>query len=140
MNFEKVHMEVAKEMAQLYLKQETGRFKLAKLLEYKELALKGRVYKENYENCKICENTGFVILEKRVEERIYEFCCKCICRKGQELNKNIKTVEESELLERYRDYNGVYKLDKPSFEEIDLEEVKQEGIGDLFNGNSGRNN
>ena len=78
-NFERVHIDIAREMAQLYLKQETGKFKIAKLLEYKESAMRGKVYKENFENCKLCKNTGFVILEKEDKGRIYEFCNRCIC-------------------------------------------------------------
>lgn len=127
--FEKVHINIAREMAQLYFKQETGRFKLAKLLEYKDTALRGKVYKESTENCKLCKNTGFVILEKRDNGRIYEFCNRCICKIGQSLNKNIKTVEEADLMERYKDYNDIYRLEKPSFTSVDVQEFKKEKIG-----------
>ena len=127
--FEKVHIDIAREMAQLYLKHETGRFKLAKLLEYKEQAMRGKTYKENQGNCKLCRNTGFVILERRDNGRIYEFCNRCICKIGQCLNKNIKTVEEADLLERYKDYNDIYRLEKPSLERVDVQEFKQEKLG-----------
>ncbi len=127
--FEKVHIDIAREMAQLYVKEETGRFKLAKLLEYKEVALRGKVYKENIKNCKLCKNVGFVILEKRENGRIYEFCNRCICNIGQSLNSNIKTVTEVDLMERYRDYNDVYRFEKQEFETIDLQEFKKEKIG-----------
>jgi|GEM_PF-2877332 len=127
--FERVHIDIAREMAQLYLKQETGRFKLAKLLEYKDVALRGKVYVESTENCKLCKNTGFVILEKRDNGRIYEFCNRCICKTGQSLNKNIRTVEEADLMERYKDYNDIYRLEKPSFKAVDVQEFKKEKIG-----------
>ena len=127
--FERVHIDIAREMAQLYLKQETGRFKLAKLLEYKDIALRGKVYKETTGNCKLCKNIGFVILEKRDNGRIYEFCNRCICKVGQSLNKNIKTVEETDLLERYRDYNNIYRLERPSIQDVDVQQFKQEKLG-----------
>lgn len=127
--FERVHIDIAREMAQLYLKQETGRFKLAKLLEYKDVALRGKVYVESTENCKLCKNTGFVILEKRDNGRIYEFCNRCICKIGQSLNSQIKTVEEADLMERYKDYNDIYRLEKPSFKAVDVQEFKKEKIG-----------
>lgn len=127
--FERVHIDIAREMAQLYLKQETGRFKLAKLLEFKDVALRGKVYKESTENCKLCKNTGFVMLEKRDNGRIYEFCNRCICKIGQSLNSNIKTVTEADLTERYKDYNDIYRLEKPRFENIDVQEFKKEKIG-----------
>lgn len=127
--FEKVHIDIAREMAQLYLKQETGRFKLAKLLEYKDVALRGKVYKESTENCKLCKNSGFVILERRDNGRVYEFCNRCICKVGQSLNPNIKTVTEADLMERYRDYNDVYRLEKPRLDRVDVQEFKREKIG-----------
>lgn len=133
-SFERVHINIAKEMAQLYLKQETGRFKLAKLLEYKDVALRGKVHQESTENCKLCKNSGFVMLEKRDNGRIYEFCNRCICKIGQSLNSNIKTVEEADLLERYRDYNDIYRLEKPNFNEVDVNEFKKEKLGGIFNG------
>lgn len=132
-NFERVHIDIAREMAQLYLKQETGKFKIAKLLEYKESAMRGKVYKENFENCKLCKNTGFVILEKEDKGRIYEFSNRCICVIGQSLNKNIKTLEEADLLERYRDCNDIYRLKKPNIKEVDVQEFKKEKLGGIFN-------
>lgn len=128
--FEKVHIDIAREMAQLYLKQETGRFKLAKLLEYKEQAMRGKTYSEKIEGyCKICRNVGYVMLEKRDNGKIYVMANRCICKLGQDLNKSIKTVEEKELMERYKDYNDIYRLEKPSLKAVDVQEFKQEKLG-----------
>ena len=134
-NFERVHIDIAREMAQLYLKQETGRFKIAKLLEYKEMAMRGKTYKENYDNCKLCKNAGYLELEIRDKGRLYEFAYRCICKKGKELYSGFPLVREADLLERYRDYNDVYRLERPSFENVDVEEVKRSKLGGILNGN-----
>ena len=129
-SFEKVHIDIAREMAQLYLKHETGRFKLAKLLEYKEQAMRGKSYSEKIEGyCKLCGNSGFVMLEKRDNSKIYVMANRCICKVGQALNKGIKTVEEKELMERWRDYNDIFRIDKKILEDIDVQEFKKEKLG-----------
>ena len=50
--FEKIHMSVAKDMAQKYMQAETGKFKLAKLLEFKSACLKGKTWIDNSNNKK----------------------------------------------------------------------------------------
>jgi hypothetical protein len=104
-SFENTHLVTAKEMAQMYLEDEQGRFKLAKLLQYKSKALAGKTYfgaDEKKDVCKFCGNTGYIQIEIPYRKTYTTTCKRCFCKIGQGLNQNIKQA----TLEEYK--NGTF--------------------------------
>lgn len=110
--FKNTHINIAKDMAQRYFKEETGRFKIAKLLEYKSAAMAGKTDYRVVDKCPICFNTGLVQVEKKIEGRLYEMCMRCTCANGQLLSENIRMVDKLLLDERQLDDNGVFRIIK----------------------------
>ena len=111
-SFEFTHENIAKEMAQRYFKEETGRFKFAKLLEYKSAAMAGKTFKEPSGDCRMCKNTGYVVIEQKHGSRVYEMCNRCTCRHGEALPKYIKQISQFDLADRYVDWRGVFRLEE----------------------------
>ena len=64
--FSKINKKIAQDMAEAYVKEETGKFKFSKLLSYKDMILKKQEYIEPkvFCNCKICGGLGLVFVEK----------------------------------------------------------------------------
>ena len=118
--FEKIHMNVAKDMAQKYMQTETGKFKLAKLLEFKSACLKGKTWidNSNNKNCKLCAGTGFVIVEEDHNGKIYEMWKKCNCKQGDLLPNYINKIDESVVYTHYVDFKGVFRLEKQKEVEV----------------------
>lgn len=110
---ENTNLAIAKDMAQMYFKEEQGRFKLSKLLEYKTAAMAGKVYREpKSKGCKLCKDTGYVGIERQFGTRIYEMQARCTCIEGDRLPKYIKQVDVMEMETRYRDWRGVFRLER----------------------------
>lgn len=98
--FKNTHLIIAKNMAQLYLQRESGIFKLAKLLEYKSAAMKGKNhYEQPGHKCDICDGTGFVEFEVQPENYPMPIfmCRRCICPVGNSLPKYVRQTSEAEL-------------------------------------------
>lgn len=98
--FENVHMIIAKRMANLYLQNESGYFKLAKLLEYKSRALASNTYKvQNNVQCDLCDDTGFLTFEEQRPgyPMLTQICRRCICQKGDRLPNYIRQMTGAEL-------------------------------------------
>lgn len=125
--FEKIHINIAKEMAEKYMQAETGRFKLAKLLEYKSACLKGKTWSDdiNTNDCKLCAGTGFVIVEEAFNGRVYERWKKCNCKQGDLLPGYIRKFDESIIHTHYRDYKGVFRLEQKDEIELSTEFISQ---------------
>ncbi len=111
-NFKNTHINIAKDMAQKYFKEETGRFKLAKLLDYKSASMAGKTDYIKVDKCPICFNTGFVQVEKKIKGRVYVMCMRCTCSNGQRLQEGIKEVDKLTLDDRFLDANGVFRIKK----------------------------
>ena len=113
-SFEKVSMVLAKEMAQRYFQEEKGRFNFSRLLEYKSICMRGKTWYEEAEkvDCILCNGTGYVQVEERRENHIYQVMYRCTCEKGDTIPHYIKQVD-SDVLENHYEYCGVYKLAKP---------------------------
>ncbi len=111
-NFKNTNIIIAKDMAQRYFKEETGRFKIAKLLEYKSAAMAGKTDYKIVDKCPLCFNTGFVQVEKKIKGRIYVMCMRCTCSNGQMLQEEINTVDKLLLDDRELDSNGVFRIRK----------------------------
>ena len=98
--FKATHMIIAKKMAQLYLANESGYFKLAKLLEYKSRAMAGSTYNEpQHQECPYCGNTGWIGRYEQVEKypiptMIFKRCC---CHTGSREPKSVPQYQEFEL-------------------------------------------
>lgn len=116
---EKTNLIIAKEMAQMYFREEKGRFNFARLMEYKTRAMAGRTYHEpkDHKECEYCRNTGWVQMEERIGPRIYEIWRRCCCRYGDELPKNIKQISPFEVEGMFLD-RGVYRLEEPPYVEV----------------------
>lgn len=110
--FENIHFDIAKKMAKMYLKKETGYFKLAKLLEYKNPALKSCTYPEYEEvsskKCDICRDTGFVWIKPKAkkDEIAYDIFRKCYCSKGAKLQKYVRMITNEDLRNMKQESNG----------------------------------
>ena len=111
-NFKNTNMLIAKDMAQRYFKEETGRFKLSKLLNYKSAAMAGKTEYAAKEKCPICFNTGFVQVEKKIKGRVYIMCMRCTCDNGQRLQSNIHEISKEIIDDRFLDDNGVFRIRK----------------------------
>lgn len=112
--FRNIHLLIAKRMAQLYLQNETGYFKLAKLLEYKSVAMQGRTYNEDNtsKKCHFCGGTGFIQIEREIDmyKQPIEFCARCICVIGNSLPGYIRQVTPNELKSMTRTPNATYVI------------------------------
>lgn len=108
--FKNTRIEIAKEMAMLYLQEEQGSFNYSKLLQYKSKAMAGKYIEENRQiyGCKICKGSGFVIVERPKKKHVYQYIYRCRCRNGQYYTGYPEITEE--LLKDKFLINGVFKL------------------------------
>lgn len=116
---EQTNILIAKEMAQMYFKEEQGRFKLSKLLEYKSRAMAGKTYNEPKPkgSCEICEGTGIVQLEERHLGKIYLMALRCCCKLGYDsLPRYTRQVELMDLNGLHK-VCGMYKIAPPGIKE-----------------------
>lgn len=103
--FENTNLIIAKSMADMYLQNEQGRFKLAKLLEYKSRAMAGKTYFEDKEReCEYCGNTGYIQVEIPYRDTYTITCKRCICPIGSSIPEYVRRVTADEL--RNLDPNG----------------------------------
>ncbi len=103
--FENTHMIIAKKMADMYLQDEQGKFKLAKLLEYKTRAMAGKTYFEDKgRECKFCGNTGYIQVEVPYRNSYTITCKRCICPIGSSIPEYVRRVTADEL--KNLDSNG----------------------------------
>ena len=96
--FENTHMIIAKKMADMYLQDEQGKFKLAKLLEYKTRAMAGKTYAEDQEKkCKLCGNTGYIQVEVPYRNSYTIICKRCVCPIGSNIPEYVRRITADEL-------------------------------------------
>lgn len=96
--FENTHIIIAKKMADMYLQDEQGKFKLAKLLEYKSRAMAGKTYFENKEKeCEYCGNTGYIQVEIPCRNAYTIVCKRCVCPVGTRIPEYVRRVTSEEL-------------------------------------------
>ena len=117
--FEKVNLHIAKKMADMYFQQETGKFKLSKLIEYKSKAMAGCTYKVQEGICPLCKNTGYIQIEVPYKTSYTTKCKRCICAIGNSLPKNIRQATEEEL--KGLDANGSIIRDLRLHHDLDEE-------------------
>lgn len=101
-SFENTYLTIAKEMARMYLQEEQGRFRLAKLLEYKSKAMAQKIYCEGdkgKESCPLCNDTGFIQIEVPYLSSYTTKCARCLCSTGRSLPEYIRLVTTKELEE-----------------------------------------
>ena len=141
--FSKINKKIAQDMAEAYVKEETGRFKFAKLLDYKSLAMANKTYIEpkTYCDCKVCNGLGLVFVEKywfnkatnKLTNRIYETTYRCTCSKGDTQARIIKQISPSDLDNHFKDHNGVYRLEDIKEDELQTENI--EGLKSVLGAN-----
>ena len=109
--FENIHPTIAKKMAELYLYNEQGKFQLAKLLKYKEQAMRGLTYHEESKDCPICGGCGWARIE--VYDINYshpiEVCRRCICAAGESLNSKYRQLSKEDMEENFLDWDKVFR-------------------------------
>ncbi|TJX14988.1 hypothetical protein E9840_04600 [Tissierella creatinini] len=59
--------------------------------------------------CWICNDTGFVTLEKKANQYTYEYAERCTCKEGQKASSKIRSIErelaEIMAMENYIKFN-----------------------------------
>lgn len=95
--FENTHLHIAKKMADMYFQEEQGKFKLSKLIEYKNRAMSGVTYKESKKECLFCRNTGYVQVEIPYRDTYTTTCRRCICEIGNSIPGYIRQITRDEL-------------------------------------------
>ena len=113
--FENTRIEIAKEMAMMYLQEEQGGFNYSKLLQYKSKAMAGKGQVEENRpiyDCKLCSGSGFVIVENFKKEHIYQYAYRCRCRNAQYYMNYPEITEE--VIKGKRLTDGVFKIIKVS--------------------------
>lgn len=96
--FENTHLIIAKKMADMYLQEEQGKFKLAKLLEYKTRAMAGKTYfGDKGKECEYCGNTGYIQVEMPYRDTYTITCKRCVCPVGASIPGYVKRVTADEL-------------------------------------------
>ena len=110
--FVNTHLQVAKEMAQMYFQDEENSFNFARLLQYKSKAMAGKTYFEESvkvnRSCPYCDGLGFVEIEERVKNRFYQHIYKCVCKGGERYPAYPKLNLEM-LKDKEKYVSGVYK-------------------------------
>lgn len=110
--FEHIHFEIATKMAKMYLRKETGNFKISKLLEYKSAAIAGATYPEledvTRQKCDVCCDTGFVWIRPKDKKNgiEYDIFRKCTCSKGAVLPKYVRLITNEDLSNMRQEPNG----------------------------------
>lgn len=46
------------------------------------------------QNCKICKGTGLIFYQKKVNDVIYDYVCRCNCANGLKHSKEIPNVQQ----------------------------------------------
>jgi len=117
--FENIHPTIAKKMAELYLYNEPGKFQLAKLLKYKDQAMRGLTYHEESKDCPICGGCGWARIE--VYDINYshpiEVCRRCICAAGESLNSKYRQLSKEDMEENFLDWDKVFRPKIPFLKE-----------------------
>lgn len=117
--FENINLIIAKKMAELYLYNEPGKFQLAKLLKYKNQAMRGLTYKEEKPDCTICGGCGWARIE--VYDINYshpiEVCRRCICAAGESLNSKYRQLSKEDMEENFLDWDKVFRPKIPFLKE-----------------------
>ena len=116
--FSNTHINIAKDMAQMYFKEEQGSFNYARLLQYKSRAMAGKAYIEKpvtKTNCKVCKGEGVVIVERLFDDRPYQYAYKCVCRSG-ELYPSFPPIRK-ELIENNYLEGGTWKVNRGEINE-----------------------
>lgn len=109
--FENINLIIAKKMAELCLYNEPGKFQLAKLLKYKDQAMRGLTYKEEKPDCTICGGCGWARVEVYDVKYSYpiEVCRRCTCAAGESLNSKYRQLSREDIQENYLDWDKVFK-------------------------------
>lgn len=112
--YKNIPLNLAKEMAKEYLKHETGFFKYAKLLSYKDRVYREKAYKEEQENkisqnpmCPLCGDTGFV----QIDDEGYIMCRKCVCRASSGIPSFVRQITEMDIDKLKKISNLIYILE-----------------------------
>lgn len=113
--FANTNIEIAKDMARMYLQEEQHSFNYAKLLQYKSKAMAGKsifdVNRTKYE-CKLCNGEGVVIVENLIEKHIYKYAYRCTCKNSQYQMSYPELTQE--LIKDKVLVNGTFKVVRAS--------------------------
>lgn len=92
--FQTVPLEVAYEMADIFMANAKGKPTPAGLLEYKNMAFRnlGGAKTETFDNCKICNNTGFILMTSVSNGISYEAAYRCLCKKGDSMSHSVPQI------------------------------------------------
>ena len=117
--FENINLIIAKKMAELYLYNEPGKFQLAKLLKYKEQAMRGLTYHEESKDCPICGGCGWARIEVYDINypRPIEVCRRCTCSAGERLNNKYKQLSREDIEDNFLDWDKVFRPKIPFLKE-----------------------
>lgn len=110
--YKNIPLNLAKEMAKEYLKHETGFFKYAKLLSYKDKVFREKAYRKEQEinqspSCPLCGDTGFV----QIDDEGYIMCRKCVCKASSGIPSFVRQITESDIDRLKKISNLIYILE-----------------------------
>ena len=96
--YKNIPINLAKEMAKEYLKHETGFFKYAELLSYKDKVFREKAYRKEQEinqspSCPLCGDTGFV----QIDIEGYIMCRKCVCKASTGIPSFVRQITENDI-------------------------------------------
>lgn len=111
--FENTHINVAKEMTQMYLQEEQNGFNYARLLAYKSRAManKNSTFEsdDKREQCMMCNSTGAVQVEVNKNGHIYLRFYKCKCENGSKFPDTFKLITDDLLKDKIFEC-GAFKI------------------------------
>lgn len=110
--YKNIPLNLAKEMAKEYLKHETGFFKYAKLLSYKDKVFREKAYRKEQEInqnpiCPLCGDTGYV----QIDDEGYIMCRKCMCKASDGIPNFVKQINEIDIDKLTKIGNLIYKFE-----------------------------
>ncbi|NFP92384.1 hypothetical protein [Clostridium sporogenes] len=110
--YKNIPINLAKEMAKEYLKHETGFFKYAKLLSYKDKVFREKAYRKEEKinqnpSCPLCGDTGFV----QIDIEGYIMCRKCMCKASDGIPSFVRQITENDIDKLKKISNLIYILE-----------------------------
>ncbi|EJO5348380.1 hypothetical protein NRP93_002504 [Clostridium botulinum] len=111
--YKNISLSLAKEMAKEYLKHETGFFKYAKLLNYKDKVFREKTYRKEQginqrSSCLLCGDTGFV----QIDIEGYIMCRKCVCKASSGIPSFVRYISKNDIDRLKKINNFIYVLER----------------------------